>query len=128
MSQTTRAYLEHTAFRVRDIHWHIRFFQTVFGWTIRQIDGDATDPKQVWIGGMQLMAAPDFDGSEGRVNHVGIRCEDVDRAVAVAFTFEGVTHLAKGRQWLVLPEGMIVELLPASESAVVTALSIDPQM
>jgi hypothetical protein len=123
-----RAYLEHTAFRVKDIGWHIRFFESVFGWTVRKIDGDEADPKQVWIGGMQLMAAPAFDGAEGRVNHVGVRCENVENAITAALSFEGVTHLDKGREWLVLPEGFIVELLPASEIAVTTALSIHPEM
>jgi glyoxylase I family protein len=124
----TRAYLEHTAFRVKNIRWHIRFFETVFGWKVRQIEGDEANPRQVWIGGTQLMAAPDFDGTEGRVNHVGVRCENVDNAIAAAFTFDGVSHLDKGRQWLVLPEGFIVELLPASQAAVATALTIHPEM
>jgi predicted enzyme related to lactoylglutathione lyase len=128
MSTITRAYLEHTAFRVRDIHWHARFFETIFGWSIRKIDGDAKYPKQVWIGGLQLMSASDFDGTEGRMNHVGIRCENVDKAVTAALAFDGVTHLAKGQNWLVLPDGLIVELLPATEAAVATALSVDPGM
>ena len=128
MANPTRAYLEHVAVRVRDIHWHIRFFEAVFGWTVRRTDGDAANPVQVWIGGMQLVADPAFDGTEGRMHHLGVRCENVDQAMATAYSFEGVTHLDRGREWLVLPEGMIVELLPASEAAVVTALSVHPTL
>lgn len=122
------AYLEHAAFRVRDIHWHIRFFEALFGWRVRQVDGDDANPKQVWIGGLQLMAAPDFDGFEGRVNHLGVRCGNVDAAMAIAYGFEGVRADPRGRNWLTLPEGFVVELLPASENAVAIALSVHPEL
>ena len=35
-----KAYLEHVAFKVKDIHWHIRFFREVLGMTLRDVDGD----------------------------------------------------------------------------------------
>ncbi len=127
-SASPGAYLEHAAFRVRDIHWHVRFFEALFGWKVRQVDGDEADPRQVWIGGMQLVAAPGFDGTEGRVNHLGVRCENIDAAMGIAFGFAGVTHLDKGRNWLVLPEGLVIELLPASEKAVAIALSVHPEL
>jgi len=128
VSAPPRAYLEHAALRVRDIGWHIRFFEALFGWTIRQVDGDAASPRQVWIGGLQLIAAPAFDGAEGRVNHLGVRCENVEAAIAIARGFEGVTALEKGPNWLVLPDGLIVELLPASSAAVAVAATIHPEM
>jgi predicted enzyme related to lactoylglutathione lyase len=128
MSRASPAYLEHTAFKVRDIHWHIHFFRKVLGWEVRQMEGTDADPYQVWAGGVQLIADPGFDGVQGCVHHIGVRCADVDAALDAAFAFEGVTHLAKGRHWLVLPEGFIVELLPASKNAVATALTIHPEL
>ncbi len=128
MATPVCGYLEHVAVRVRDIHWHIRFFETVFGWQVRQTEGDPVHPLQVWIGGIQLVADPAFDGIQGRVHHLGIRCESVDRAMTIAYAIDGVTHLERGRQWLVLPEGLIVELLPASNTAVTTALSVHPTL
>jgi predicted enzyme related to lactoylglutathione lyase len=122
------SYLEHAAFKVRDMDWHIRFFSEVFGWKVRKVDGDAVAPRQVWLGGAQLMADPGFDGTEGRVNHIGIRCADMEAAITAALAHEGVSHLEKGRHWLVLPEGFIVELLPASPRAVATALMVHPEL
>jgi catechol 2,3-dioxygenase-like lactoylglutathione lyase family enzyme len=122
-----KAYLEHVAFRVKDIHWHIRFFREVLGMTLRDIDGDAESTRQVWtFGGLQLMADPDFAGPEGRLNHLGVMCEDVAAAIAAAKNF-GVSHLDKGANWLVLPDGLIVELLPASPGAVKAALAVNPR-
>lgn len=40
----TRAYVEHVAVRVSDIHWHIKFFYEVLGMDVREIDGPATTP------------------------------------------------------------------------------------
>ena len=122
------AYLEHVAFRVRDLGWHIRFFEALFGWTVRQAEGDPAAPKQVWIGGMQLISTPDFDGTEGRVNHLGVRCADVEAAMAIAYAFEGVTADPRGKNWLTLPEGFVVELLPASGTAVAVALTVHPEL
>jgi glyoxylase I family protein len=124
----SEGYLEHVAVRVRDLGWHIRFFGSVLGWTVRQVEGDEADPQQVWMGGLQLIAATGFDGSEGRVNHIGVRCADVDAAMAAAYAFAGVSADPRGRNWLVLPEGFIVELLPASPRAVASALTITPEM
>lgn len=122
------AYLEHAAIKVRDLDWHSRFFETVCGWQVRQIDGDADAPRQVWLGGAQLIATQGFDGAEGRVHHLGVRCADVDAACARALAIEGVGHLEKGRNWLTLPEGLIVELLPASAAAVGVALTVKPDL
>lgn len=122
-----KAYLEHVAFKVRDIHWHVRFFREVLGMTPRDVDGDVECPRQVWtFGGLQLMADPDFEGPEGRFAHLGVMCEDVDAAIAAAQGF-GVSHLEKGANWLVLPDGLIVELLAASPGAVEAALAVNPR-
>jgi catechol 2,3-dioxygenase-like lactoylglutathione lyase family enzyme len=122
-----KAYLEHVAFKVKDLHWHIRFFREVLGMTLRDVDGDAGSPRQAWtFGGLQLVADPDFEGPEGRFAHLGVMCEDVDAAIAAAEKF-GVSHLGKGANWLVLPDGLIVELLPSSPGSVNAALAINPR-
>ena len=44
----SKAYLEHVAIWVKDIHWHIRFFEDVFGMTMREVDGTVEEPRQYW--------------------------------------------------------------------------------
>ncbi|MEY4909598.1 MAG: hypothetical protein RL260_3316 [Pseudomonadota bacterium] len=124
----TKAYLEHVAIWVRDIHWHIRFFHDVLGMAMREVQGTEADPVQYWtLGGMQFIARPDFAGPEGRLGHLGIMCEDVDAAIAAAHTF-GVTEMPQGRNWLRLPDGLAVELMQARPaSCVAQALSINPR-
>ncbi len=123
----TRAYVEHVAVRVRDIHWHIRFFREVFGMTAREYDGPPADPRQYWaVGGIQLLAAPDFTGGEGPLAHIGVMCDDVDAALAAAEAF-GVEALPKGRNWLRLRDGVELELLQASGGSVGLILAIDPR-
>ena len=128
MADHPRAYLEHVAVHVRDIGWHIAFFRSVLGLGIRDIDGEAEAPRQVWLtGGLQLIATPDFTGPEGRFAHLGVMCEDVAAATEAGLAYPGVTHHEKGRNWLVLPDGLIVELLNAAPGSVAAALAVAPR-
>lgn len=125
---TPKAYLEHVAIWVRDIHWHIRFFHDVLGMTMREVQGTVDAPIQYWtLGGMQFIAQPDFAGPEGRLGHLGVMCEDVEWAIAAAQAF-GVTEMPQGRNWLRLPDGLAVELMQAQPaSCVAAALAINPR-
>jgi len=113
MAYTKTCYLHHTAVRVKDLAWHIRFFKEALGMPVRQVAGPEDDPRQVWtIGGMQLVAATDFDGPEGRLVHLGINCEDLDEVLEEVYKW-GVSELPQGRNWIKLPEGMEIELMQA---------------
>ncbi|MCI0913323.1 VOC family protein [Pseudomonas putida] len=127
MSQP-KAYLEHAAFWVRDIQWHIRFFNEVCGMTMREVQGDVEQPTQYWtLGGLQFIHQPDFAGPEGRMAHLGIMCEDLEAALATAQRF-GVSEMPQGRNWLRLPDGLAVEFIQASPAkCVAQALAIDPR-
>lgn len=122
-----KAYLEHVAIWVKDIHWHIKFFHDVCGMTMRRVEGTPDDPVQYWtFGGMQFITSPDFAGPEGRLAHLGVMCDDLEATLALARPFN-VTEMPKGRNWLRLPDGLAVEFLQASPGAVDNALAINPR-
>ena len=128
MTYAKNSYVEHVAVRVKDIDWHIRFFREALGMAIREVDGPADNPKQVWtVGGVQLMADPEFRGPEGRLAHLGVMTEDLEAALAAACAWEGVTALPQGRNWLALPDGLCVEILQATGDSVARALAVDPR-
>jgi catechol 2,3-dioxygenase-like lactoylglutathione lyase family enzyme len=123
-----KAYLEHVAVWVKDIHWHIRFFEQVFGMTMRELDGTRDQPRQYWtLGGLQFISDTDFSGPEGRLAHLGVMCEDLEAALAAAHTFD-VSEMPQGRNWLRLPDGLAVEFIQARPAACVAqALAINPR-
>ena len=126
MAYGKRAYVEHVAIRVRDIEWHIRFFREVLGMTLRD-DRRGQSPSQVWtIGGVQLIADPDFDGPEGRLAYLGVLVEDEAEVLLEAAAW-GVTTLPQGPNWLRLPDGLCIEILQATGTAVADALAVDPR-
>jgi catechol 2,3-dioxygenase-like lactoylglutathione lyase family enzyme len=128
MSHGKKAYVEHVAVRVRDINWHVDFFREVLGMRIRdETGGDDNATRQVWtIGGMQLIADPDFSGPEGRLAHLGIMVEDQAAVLREAQRW-GVKELPQGDNWLALPDGLNVEILQATGTSVSEALAIDPR-
>ena len=122
-----KAYVEHVAMWVTDIHWHIRFLHDVRGMTMREVQGSVDEPVQYWtLGGMQFIAKPDFAGPEGRLAHLGVMCEDLEAALAAARAFD-VTETPQGRNWLRLPDGLAVEFMQASPGAVAQALAVNPR-
>ncbi len=126
MAYGKQAYVEHAAIRVRDIEWHIRFFREVLGMDLRD-DRRGETPSQVWtVGGVQLMADPGFAGPEGRLAHLGIMVEDQAEVLHEAAAW-GVTALPQGPNWLALPDGLCIEILQATGTAVADALAIDPR-
>lgn len=124
MTTSNKAYVEHVAIRVKDIDWHIRFFRDVLGMTIREVQGPDDAPKQVWmVGGMQLMADPDFDAPEGRLAHLGIMVDDLERAI-LETRDRGGKEMPQGHNWLALPDGLSIELIQAQPDSVTAALAV----
>lgn len=127
MTYGKKAYLEHAAIRVKDIHWHIKFFSEALGMPLRKMDGPEDDPKQVWtIGGIQLISDPGFSGPEGRTAHLGIMVEDLDEAVEEVYLW-GVTGMPQGRNWITLPDGLSIELMQAKYGSVADILAVNPR-
>ncbi|SOC82918.1 hypothetical protein SAMN05421890_1341 [Ensifer adhaerens] len=127
MSATT-AYVEHTAFFVRDILPLIDFFAEVLGMVVTKLDGDPKAPSQAWLqGGVQLIADPEFGGPEGRFGHLGIVCKDVPAAIAAARA-RGAVSTAKGDHWLKLENGILLEFLPEKGNAVEIIRGLDPRI
>lgn len=131
VSASTRAYVEHVAVRVHDIHWHIRFFREVLGMEMREVAGPSDNPSQYWtVGGMQLIATPGFKASPsndaGWLAHLGVMVDDLDAAIFAASSW-GVTTLPQGFNWLQLPDGLAVELIQAAPGSVSQALAVQPR-
>ena len=51
MSNSTKAYVEHAAIWVKEIHWHIQFFHEVLGMSLREVEGTLDAPSQYWTPG-----------------------------------------------------------------------------
>ncbi|MBT9474505.1 MAG: 2-dehydropantoate 2-reductase [Polaromonas sp.] len=132
MPRSQKSYVEHVAVRVKDIQWHIDFFHDVLGMDVREVDGPADAPQQVWtVGGMQLMHTPGFEAppsnDAGWLAHLGIMVQDLESALVDAQKW-GVKELPQGRNWLQLPDGLAVELIQAHGNSVAEALAIQARV
>ena len=120
-----KSYVEHVAYFVKDIHWHIGFFQEALGMPVVGYDGEKEDPKQVWLmGGLQLISDPGFVAGEGRMGHIAIITEDLEQALEAVYTW-GCSGLPKGRNWVQLPDGLVLELIQEKANSVNQLLSVE---
>lgn len=129
MTYTNKAYVEHVAVRVKDIHWHIQFFYEVLGMDVREIDGPTDNPHQYWtLGGMQLVSSPDHVAPATNeptwLGHIGVMVDNLETALIEAHK-RGIQTLPQGRNWLQLPDGIVVELIQAAPGTVAQALAVN---
>lgn len=124
----TIAYVEHVAVRVKDLQWHIHFFEQVFGMSIRKKSQPGDALTQVWLhGGIQLLYAPDFDSAaHGQLAHLGIMVNDMEKTLEKAYAL-GVKQLPQGKNWFALPEGICIEIMQATSGTVEKIRDINPR-
>jgi|SRR5690625_1766362 len=127
MGYTKSSFVEHVAIYVKDIAWYIDFFDQALGMKVKQVDGSTNSPKQIWtIGGLQFISDPSFDGRQGQMAHFGIVTENLVQALQVIYSWENVAQVPdKDENWVLLPDGLILELFEQKGNAVREVLSID---
>lgn len=114
-----KSFVEHTAIYVKDLEWHICFFEEVFGMPVLHQTRTNENLRQVWLsGGIQINEATDFDAQEGRLAHLGIMTDDLSQCLEAAYE-RGVTTMSEGqgRNWIRLPDGLCIEVMQAKENA-----------
>ena len=103
--------MDHIAFEVVDVQRMIDFFSSVFKMTLLKED-NLGGHRRVWLsGGLQFNENPDATSNNGLFHHIGIRVEDVDEAIDKAMQL-GCTQLSLGKNWVVMPENLCIEILP----------------
>jgi len=125
LTHTNRSYVEHVAIHVKDVPWHIRFFDEALGMPVYRVKGSEDSPQQAWtVGGIQLVAQEEGAETSSPVGHIGVVTEDLEEAIR-AVTAWGARETPKGRHWLQLPEGLVIELIQAHGNAVAEALAVN---
>ena len=93
-------YVEHTACKVKDLDWCVKFFTEVFDMPIRLSLGEKPNRK-IWLhAGIQLNEDITFDEKEGR--------------------------LPTGDNWLKMPNGIVIELKRGNNEVLHTIISQKP--
>lgn len=108
--------LNHVAFSVSDLEWHIHFFENVFEMSIKKIGNPPN--RKVWMNqGIQLIESPESAKSilsESIVlfDHIAftVSCPSVIMEKAIHF---GCTQVDNYPLWFSTPSGIVIELLEA---------------
>ena len=118
-------YVEHTACRVKDLDWCVRFFTEVFDMPIRLSPGEKPNRK-IWLhAGIQLNEDITFDEKEGRLDHIALMTTDYDNVHEKCLAW-GCTVLPAGDNWLKMPNGIVIELKRGNNEVLHTIISQKP--
>lgn len=102
-------YVEHTACKVKDLDWCVKFFTEVFDMPIRLSLGEKPNRK-IWLhAGIQLNEDITFDEKEGRLDHIALMTTDYENVFEKCLAW-GCTVLPAGDNWLKMPNGIVIEL------------------
>lgn len=128
MAYQGRSFLEHTAIYVHDINWYIRFFQETLGMAVKKMKGSPEHPDRVWLeGGLQFDSTVNVS-SNGRMAHIGIVTEHLEAALNAMYACTGVMQVPdKQRNWVRLPDGLVLEMFEQKDESVKAILSIVPR-
>lgn len=77
------------------------------------------------MAGIQLNEDPDFEGPEGRSDHLGIMPEDYEATIAKAYQWN-VTEMEAGKNWIRLPDGMCIEIVQGKPEEIHNMLQAKP--
>lgn len=102
--------LHHAALQTADFDWYVNFFQKVFSMEVRKTSGEAPDRKVWFHEGIQLNEGTPADGPDGAYNHIAIAVPDIPSYAAAALE-AGCTPLPQGGHWVMLPNGVKLELM-----------------
>jgi predicted enzyme related to lactoylglutathione lyase len=104
--------MNHCALYVNDILAAVKMYHDVFGMNVTKTDGDPAHPRQVWMTeGLQLTETEKkLDAENGILNHISLDVEDMDGTLSKLYGY-GAVSMAKGKNWILLPSGLCIELL-----------------
>jgi catechol 2,3-dioxygenase-like lactoylglutathione lyase family enzyme len=104
------ATIGHTAIKVRDICGAIELLEDLLGFSVVRRAGEGEVPSSVWFEeGLQLVRAPEFEGPEGRIHHLGVLVAD-RKAIVQECESRGFVKVRPN--WYALPDGLVLEFLP----------------
>ena len=105
-----QAYLNHTAFDVKDYDWYKNFFTNICGMNCYREIGESPKRQMWFVEGIQLNESEeDMDCAGNAFNHIGLLTEDVDAFVAEAIR-NGCSPLPGKSYWFVMPNKLKVEV------------------
>lgn len=111
------AYLEHVAYLVDDLAWHLQFFQEVYDMTPYREVVHEDGTRDIWLeGGIQLRSVIGKAPETGKCHHLCLIVDDLEAARTRALAL-GCTEMPK-HHWVCTPEGTRVEMFTAAPGAV----------
>ena len=103
------SYVDHVAFNVENIDWYSNIFREVFGMNIKKTVGESPNRKVWFVGGIQLNECTN-DIKDKRFDHVAIVVDNIEKAIELLYQ-RGCMISGRGRNWIQLPNKVLIELL-----------------
>ena len=103
-------YVDHVGFVTTDLEASVKFFQDVFGMTVKEVKGEAPKRK-LWMNeGLQLNEVAAYDQTKNMFHHLALHVDNKEEILSKIGAYgckpaEGKAH------WFAMPDGMLIELI-----------------
>ncbi|MGH0052905.1 MAG: VOC family protein [Sphaerochaetaceae bacterium] len=104
--------MDHVAFEIKDVQEIVDFFRYVFGFTVTKDIVGENGLHKIWMtGGLQFNENLDATADHGFFNHMAFCVKDPETVIDKAIE-KGCHSLPAGRNWLMMPQNICLEVLP----------------
>lgn len=107
---TMGVYVDHVGFKTTDLEASVKFFEDVFGMTVREVKGEAPSRKLWMDQGLQLNEAAAYDHGENAFHHLALHVDDKAEILSKIGAY-GCRQLEGKDHWFAMPDGMLIELI-----------------
>lgn len=102
------AVLDHVAINSQNFEETVRFFEEVFHMTVSRESGSGP-VRQIWFHqGIQINESTERCRENALYHHIALRVKDQAEAIEAAKTY-GCTMVAGRKNWIVTPDGIVIE-------------------
>lgn len=103
-------YVDHVGLKTTDLEASVKFFEEVFGMTVKEVRGEAPSRKLWMDQGLQLNEVAEYSHTQSAFHHLALHVDDKEEILSKIGAY-GCKKLEGKDHWFAMPDGVLIELI-----------------